>query len=176
MSVLLNWENPEFTFLPSVRFVRVERGPTHFVVCLDAPWGIFEDVESVDPCETYTLFYCDAHHNEIGRVNDSDIRKFARPSNSCKLNFAFINADGSPGSNTKVRITNPRNTEFSRIVCANYSGLAEAFFIFGQRLLIEIAGLDHALDCIIPSIQETCWEDLIKNGSWVLAEKRGTAP
>lgn len=176
MSVILSWENPELTFTPLVRYVRIERGIDQTLLTEDAPWGIFEDAQNLDPNETYSVLLMGPSGNQVASVDEFDVRRFVRPDNACKISFKFINPDGSPGSCRKIRITHATNKDFSRVVCSNYSGIAEAFFLFGQHILIDISGNDHTLDCIIPAVQNATFEDLIANGSWVLTELRGMMP
>lgn len=173
MSVILQWENPESTFQPLSRSYRVERGNFHNILTEDAVWGVFEDLTGNDPNDNYYVFVQDGDGNQIGAAITRDLKKYVRPTNTCKVSFDFIDPDGSPNLGRKITFTNPRDEVYRKIICSNQAGHAEMFFTWGSRILIAIDGHKHSLDCIIPSFQDATFQDLFNNGSWQLSEQRG---
>lgn len=170
MAVILTWELPLAAFELKIRTVQVFRGKC----CLssDSAFTVFEDVEGADPSAEYHVRFCDHTGNELHRIYNEEVRRYARPDNVCKVSFSLTAEDGSPGSHRIVEVSNENG--FSTRVPASYGGKVDLFLVHGRRFKIVVDRDQQALDCVIPNKKEISWDELAAFGSWVPAEQRGS--
>jgi len=178
MSLILTWDNPQETYTPVIRRVVIWRGPTDpfqgKIICQDSSWGIFEDVEGIDPLQQYAAEYRTVQENAIVIVQDWDIRRYLKPDDVCKIKFTLKDPDGAPSVARNIEISNEtEGTNFYRRVVTNHSGYAEFFGTWGQRLLLRIDGKMKALDFVVPEVKEIDWDGLREWGSWIDTDQRG---
>lgn len=178
MSIILTWENPEETYTPAIRRVGIWRGRPDPLngqqIATDAAWGVFEDTQEIDVDQKYCVVYISPDDRRVIHLHDSDIQKYVRPQNSCKILFDMVRPDGMPHRGLNIEISNEtEGANFYRRLLTNTSGHAEFFAVWGQRLLLRIDGKLKALDFVVPKLKEATWDDLLKWGSLIDTDERG---
>lgn len=174
MSLILLWENPQICYDARCRAAQVWRGPAGSGVLLepDATWGVYEEPTESDINAPLNIAYVDKDGGIIETIDNSDLRKFAKPTNVCKVLFDLTSLDGGPDDGRVITVSDPRDHSMSRRILTNRAGKAIFFGLRARRFLIHVDGASKALDCVLPNENEASWTSLAAFGSWVYADMR----
>jgi hypothetical protein len=180
MSLLLFWENPLDTYNPRSSRVEIFRqdpaGGLQLVVTDDATWGFYEDSENSNPEATYQITYKQAR--DLGAqltIPDVEISRHVRLPDQALFTFEKRLFTGAPDAGRGIELSdysNSANANLFRLL-TNQQGIAKFILKYGTRVLIQVDDEYKALDAIVPAKKDVSWPDLIANGSWVTASRRG---
>ena len=180
MSLILTWDNPQSTFdKPVCHRVDIWRGrPDPFSsqrpAAEDITWGCFEDCSERNPMQEYAVVYVGQQGEWQTVVYNFDIKRYIRPDNTCRIEFALTAPDGAPDSGRDIEISDEYDgARFYRRLVTNLHGQAITFGKQGQRLLLRIDGRPKALDFIVPRLSRIEWPELKKFGTEIDTDQRG---
>jgi hypothetical protein len=170
-AVILTWEHPAELWLEDVRradvFTWFTDSAGETLLARDVPWGCYEDLETGDKVTKYVVRYYDHYDRVVGQLFDDRIRRYEKPGNICRINFAYTQSDGAPWSNRVIEIesTNGSLGSFSRKLATNCKGEALLFLMPGAQVTIRLEGDRDAYDVAVPNEREITGDQLIANGS-----------
>lgn len=143
-------------------------------ICEDAPWGFFEDEGNSDPDVIYGVTFLEttAGIQPVHRLEDHQIRRWVRPVNTCRVNFAFTRPDGSPWLGRRLKIFDREDFSYLRYLYTNGEGAAHIVLRYGYPLRLEVEGWLQALEFAVPEVPVIEHTELDELGSWVRADQR----
>lgn len=180
MSVLLLWEHPQTvrTEFEATRCVINRASPNKGFLPIeeDATWGFYEDMGNDDASLQYSVDYVS---NYTGAVLESvlrqDLQVFPRPDDLAILDLRFKTFAGVPAVNRIIRFSDESYTAGEKyyVIHTNSQGQARFGLRRCSRVLIHTGYDMKALDTMVPDKKTLSWADLVENGSFIDADRRG---
>jgi hypothetical protein len=175
VSLIIAWDHPEQTYEQRIHNVQVWRNGinTGCLLAGDATWGIFEDETESDLNAEIDIAYVDDVGSIIAQIPSPQVRRYLRPSDTCKICFQLRDFDGGPDDARIIQFSSPNNQTYTRRILTSSQGKAFYLGLWGARTKVYIDGYRYALDCVIPKVKEITWPKLSEYGSWVQNDLRG---
>lgn len=181
MTLLLSWETPPelYDAKQSAYAVEIcrktpEPGAPSQTVGGGQQWGFYEDVGNTDPSYIYTIRYTDMDGAVRQVINDTYIRRWRRPTNTCRIDFLYTRPDSAPWTGRRMKLCDLPLHHWVRDLWCDHHGKAHIVLEWGQHVRLEVEGFDRALEFAVPRLHTLEAGDLEAYGSWVRADARAT--
>lgn len=180
MSLLLSWETPPelYDTMQAAVVAELTRGfrgiddVSYKTVTDKLPWGFYEDVGTSDVTARYTIQYTNQTGDKSIVINDTSIRRWVRPANSCRIEFAFTRPDTAPWAGCRVKLMDMPSQHWVRDLWMNRDGTGHMILQYGAVARLEVEGLSMALEFAVPHKPTLYWRDLQDTGTWVRVDER----
>jgi hypothetical protein len=181
MSLLLSWETPAELWdlrrsASSAQLSRLLPGTLPEqpwqVVGSGIAWGFYEDTNNDDPTATYRVRYTYGDSAPL-TLEDCDIRRWRRPDDSCRVDFAFRRPDSAPWGGRRLKLFDMPGMGWIRDIWCDFEGKAHIVLLYGQRCRLEIEGEMNALEFVVPRRRHIeDWMSLSTYGTLVRVDQR----
>ena len=168
----------------------------------DIPWGFYEDTENNDPAARYwitlgsktlgqtstspdtqqpTEYFLDsagalAKKTEAPQasytIDNTAIRRWVRPAESCRVDLEFRRPDTSPDVGRSIWFADLPHGYHRREIVTNWAGKAHFVMGYGQRMRLDVDGWAQSLEFAAPRKRLIHISELIEHGSWVPRDMR----
>jgi hypothetical protein len=178
--LILRWDSPDNPALGPVARVRVSRQAPHtdddvwVPLTEDAPWGCFIDREIDDPSTRYQVEFISPEDHVVATWAGDQIVRFKTDPQIALLSLSRRTVVGGPRSHFGVSVRDPKSTTVTTYnFVASAGGEITIPLQVGKRVIIHVDTDPDALDTVVP-VGELSWLDLVRKGTWVPEDMRGT--